>query len=284
MNVAASIRDRLMNISRKEKIAFQVLILRYLHERLLYRLSVSNYADRFFLKGGNLMYAFQGLSTRPTMDIDLMAKSLSNEAGNLVSVFTEILSQACQDGVWFEADSLQVETIAQQNIYSGTRLNFMAGFHSIKQKLQIDVGFGDKIMPEAISLEYPVLLDDLPTPVILAYTAETMIAEKFHAMIFRAGANSRMKDFYDVYQLLHTKKYSAENLEQAILATFNQRLTYFTDEHELFSEGFSNNAARNIQWQAFLKKINHPGFIAFDEVMDLITKTLKPIWKSLPRK
>ncbi len=256
--------------------------MRYLHERFLYRLSISKYADRFFLKGGNFIYALQGLATRPTMDIDLLGKSVKNEATNLEVIFCEIAEIIVDDGAWFDSNSLQVQTISQQQIYTGIRLLLGAGFHTVKQRLQIDIGFGDKITPRAMLLEYPVLLDDLPIPVLRAYTPETVIAEKFHAMILMAGANSRMKDFYDVYHLLLSDDYNPATLEQAIKATFRQRKTGFTENHELFTNEFAGDTIRAKQWQAFLKKINQPDAIAFADVIGEITSKLKSIWLSLP--
>lgn len=281
MNIAASIRARLNNISRKEQIAFQVIIVRYLHKRFLYRLSISKYAERFFLKGGNFIYALQGIATRPTMDIDLLGKSVKNEAANLELIFSEISEIEVDDGAWFDSNSLQVQTISQQQIYTGVRLLLGGGFHTVKQRLQIDIGFGDKITPRAMRLEYPVLLDDLPVPVLCAYTPETVIAEKFHAMILMAAANSRMKDFYDVYHLLLSEDYNPATLEEAIKATFRQRKTGFTENHELFTNEFAGDTTRARQWQAFLKKINQPDITAFADVIAKITSILQPIWLSL---
>jgi hypothetical protein len=281
MNISASIRARLNNISRKEKIAFQVIIVRYLHERFLYRLSISKYADSFFLKGGNYIYALHGLATRPTMNIDLLAKLMNNEAANLEAIFREIAAIIVDDGAWFEKDSLRVQTIEQQNVYSGVRLFIMAGFHTVKQKLQVDIGFGDTITPRAMYLEYPVLLNDLPAPKLRAYTPETAIAEKFHAMIFLAGANSRMKDYYDVYHLLMSEAYDPSTLEAAIKATFKQRKTGYTENHELFTNDFAGNAMRVGQWQAFLKKINQQEVVGFADVIGEITSRLQPIWLTL---
>ncbi|MCF8367321.1 MAG: nucleotidyl transferase AbiEii/AbiGii toxin family protein [Bacteroidales bacterium] len=281
MNISASIRARLNNIARKEKIAFQVIILRFLHERFLYRLSMSKYAENFFLKGGNFIYALQGLATRPTMDIDLLAKSMNNEAANLESIFREIATIKVEDGTWFDNDSLQVQTISQQNVYTGVRLFIMAGFDAVKQKLQVDIGFGDTITPRAMHLEYPVLLDDLPTPKLRAYTPETAIAEKFHAMIFLAGVNSRMKDFYDVYHLLISEDCKLSTLEAAIKATFKQRNTGYTENHALFTNEFAQNAIRVRQWKAFLKKINQPEAVDFAGVIKALTSPLQPIWQAL---
>jgi len=283
MNIAASIRARLTNISRKENIAFQVIIVRYLHERLLYRLSVSRFADQFYLKGGNFLYALHGLVTRPTTDIDFLGHNLAAEAIQIKEIFAEIADIHFDDGVWFDSENIQFEQIAEQNLYTGLRLIFPAGFDSIKQIMQIDIGFGDRITPHAVSLKYPVLIADLPAPYLLAYTAETVIAEKFQAMIALAGSNSRMKDFYDVHQLLIGRQYDENLLKEAIVTTFKNRKTDYVENHTLFTTVFAEDSNRNKMWQAFLKKIGLKGKSEFPQVMKEITDVLKPIWESLPR-
>ncbi len=282
MNVAASIRARLTNISRNENIAFQVIIVRYLHERLLYRLSRSRFVNQLYLKGGNLLYILQGISTRPTVDVDFLGHSLSGEPTSIKNMMEEIASISCNDGVWFDTRNIFIERLTGQNLYSGIRLVFPAGFHTIKQNLQIDIGFGDRVIPNPVRLNFPVLLDDLPVPEILAYTPETVIAEKFHAMIELSVFNSRMKDFFDVYQLLETEQYDDKILKQAVSATFQNRQTFFSENHALFTDEFANNTQRNRDWQAFLKKINRGASLQFPKVMKEITRAMKPICGFLP--
>ncbi len=283
MNTAASIRARLLNISRKEHIAFQVIIVRYLHERLLYRLSRSRHAERFVLKGGNFIYAIHGLTVRPTKDIDFLGYSMPDEDGRLKMIMAEIAGANYDDGVWYDIQNIHQEQISEQNLHNSTRLVFPAGFDTIKTNIQIDIGFGDRITPHAVRLQYPVLLPDMPAPDLLAYTVETVIAEKFHAMIGLSGLNSRMKDFYDVHQLISSGKYDASVLKEAIAATFSKRRTHYFPNHSLFTSAFAMDNSRNRMWQAFLKKIGQPEpeRVAFPQVMQTTASVLEPIWESL---
>ncbi|MDR1161997.1 MAG: nucleotidyl transferase AbiEii/AbiGii toxin family protein, partial [Tannerellaceae bacterium] len=196
-----SIRAVLKNISDKERIDFQLIVIRYLHERFLYRVSVSAYAKHFFLKGGILLFAIKGLHIRPTVDIDMLAIQLSNDKEQLHRIFQTICSiEYDDDCVIFNIDSIKTEDIAADAKYSGVRILIDAGLDTIRQQLQIDIGFSDVITPAPVNLVYPTLLSELAQPFqIGAYSIETVVAEKFHAMIALGVFNSRMKDFYDVY-------------------------------------------------------------------------------------
>ena len=197
---ATSIRAVLMNLSRQENVTFQQVITRYLHERFLYRISLSKYQSSFVLKGGNLMYVIEGLHIRPTLDIDILAQNIDNDKDKLKNIFKVICDVSYNnDCVRFNTDSIAVFDIAEEKKYSGIRLLIDTQFDTIRQNIQIDIGFGDVITPAATKLSYPVLLNELETPEILAYSIETVIAEKFEAMIQLGELNSRMKDFYDVY-------------------------------------------------------------------------------------
>ncbi len=281
MSTAASIRARLLNISRNEHIAFQVIIVRYLHERLLYRLSRSRYAYNFVLKGGNLIYALQGLTMRPTKDIDFLGYSVPDEARQLNVIMAEIANRDYDDGVWYDIKNIHQEQISEQNQNSGIRLVIPAGFDTIKTNVQIDIGFNDLITPHAVRLHYPVLLSEFPAPDLLAYTVETVIAEKFHAMIELSELNSRMKDFYDVHQLIRSGNYDETVLKEAVAATFANRKTYYATNHALFTIAFATDSSRNQMWQAFLKKIGQAEKVPFTQVIEVITTVLKPVWESL---
>ena len=279
-----SIRAVLMNLSKKEGLPFQQVITRYLHERLLYRLSVSEYKSLFILKGGNLLYAMEGLYIRPTMDIDMLAKHISNDKEILKNIFRDICSIKYEDDcVTFDTSNIVVSDIDEEKKYSGIRLLIDAKFDTIKQTVQIDIGFGDIITPAPLSLLYPTLLDGLNVPDIMAYSMETVIAEKFEAMIVLGTFNSRMKDFYDVYILLKNNKIEGENLKEAILQTFKQRNTAFVENHPLFSESLVNDSNRTFQWKHFLKKINAPD-LDFPLVIKSILERLQPIYNELSNK
>ena len=200
-----SIRARVLNIAKKENLTLQLVIIRYLHERLLYRVSVSHYADNFCLKGGVLLYYYNREQTRPTMDIDFLGTNIPNEVKFIVSAFREICAMSYpHDAVVFDISSIVAEEIASQDQYPGIRLFVIAGLDTIRQRIQIDIGFGDIVIPSAVQLNYPTLLPESEILVVRAYSLETVVAEKFEAMIDLSAANSRMKDFYDVYYILTT--------------------------------------------------------------------------------
>jgi len=278
MSNATSIRARLLNVSKKESVSFQLILMRYLHERFLYRLSISKYVNNFFLKGGNFIYAIQGLSARPTKDIDLLGKDVENDIEGLKKIIIEILSvDYSGDYVWFNHEDIKIEPIAEKNLYNGVRLKIEAHFDSIRQQLQIDIGFGDIVIPKPINLEYPTLLPEIPIPTIFAYTPETVIAEKFQAMIELSTLNSRMKDFYDVYILLTKQSIDKNILQKAIANTFENRKTTLTEEHSIFTDDFKNDPQRLIMWKAFLNKINVQEKLTFQFVLEVIIKKLKPL-------
>ena len=279
---ASSIRAALKKIADKENIDFQILVIRYLHERLLYRLSLSPHQPNFFLKGGALIYAIEGLHVRPTMDIDLLASKISNDKGEMKDVFRSVNSISYEaDCVVFDSENIVVSEIKEQDKYSGLRVHIDACFDTIRQKIQIDIGFTDIISPAPMILEYPVLMEEFEKPVIRAYSIETVIAEKFHAMIALNTFNSRMKDFYDVYILLKNNTIDNNSLQEAIDKTFRQRNTVFVENHELFTNSFCENKNRQIMWKAFLRKIRISEELDFSNVMNTIVQRLYPIYKNI---
>jgi predicted nucleotidyltransferase component of viral defense system len=277
-NRAVSIRARLLNLAKKEGIDFQLIIIRFLHERLLYRLSVSDYSQQLILKGGAFIYAMQGLKSRPTIDVDLLGTQISNDIEVLCDVFRQICAIESEDEVTFNPGSIVGELITQQDKYNGVRLYIDATFHTVRQRIQIDVGFGDIVIPVVQELEYPILLDEMQVPIIQAYSKETVIAEKFQAMIELSVANSRMKDFYDVYKLLVDNEFDNNTLEEAIKATFANRETSYAENHALFSVDFATNPQRKRSWTAFLNKINRDKELEFEDVMRQINEKLLPFW------
>ncbi len=281
-DIGKSIRSRLLNIAKKENLSFQLMIIRYLHERLLYRVSLSPYADNFCLKGGVLLYVYNREQTRPTLDIDFLGTNIPNETGSLKSAFREICSIYFPfDAVVFDTDSIVAEEIAGQDEYPGIRLFVTANLDTIRQRIQVDVGFGDIVIPAPVRLNYPTLLPESGIPVVQVYSLETVVAEKFEAMIDLSIVNSRMKDFYDVYQILSTQQLNPENLEKAIRETFRKRNTIFNPDHALFSNTFPTDVNRQRQWKVFLVKNHLDQNIEFPEVIGKISASLFPIWKRL---
>ncbi len=195
-NLAASVRQRLLNLAKKRGDAFDLVLARYALERWLYRLSVSPHGERFLLKGA-LLFSVWGIDDhRPTRDADLLGSGNSDPAA-LVVVFREVCAVVCEDGIVFDTDSVAAAPIADDKVYSGVRVTLRADLSGARIPVQIDVGFGDAVTPEPKPVEYPVLLD-APIPRLRAYPVETVVAEKFHAMTVLGMDNSRMKDFCDL--------------------------------------------------------------------------------------
>lgn len=279
MSRAASIRQRLLNIAKQEGVAFQTIIIRYLHERLLYRLSRSPYRENFFLKGGVLLYAFNNEVTRPTKDVDFLGLNIPGDLENIRNVFQEICSIEDDDAVSFQKDTISVEVIKEDDKYEGVRLVIEGGFDSVKQRLQVDVGFGDVIIPEPQNLSYPLLLTDNNEVNLLVYSVESIIAEKVHAMVVLSLLNSRMKDFYDVFYLLKNESIDKDQLEESIVQTFQKRDTKIGEEVTFFSDSFASDEQLIKRWDQFLKrnKLSHP--VSFEETVQFIADKILPVWQ-----
>ena len=281
-NFGRSVKAKLLNISRNEKLGYQMLATRYLQERLLYRLSISPYHNHFLLKGGALLYAHKRFMARPTLDIDFMGQHIENDKENVKKVFAEICATPYrQDGVTFHTETLRTYDIAAEKKYPGVRLSLSASIDTIRQDISMDIGFGDVVIPCPSELDYPNLIDGVPAINILAYSLETVIAEKFQTMIARAEANSRMKDFYDLYTILQEGKYDSVVLSEAINATFENRQTAYMDNHTVFSLDFANNTDLNIRWNSFVNKLRIQQKLTFPEVVCFLQAKLEPYWKML---
>lgn len=278
-NSVTSIQVRLRNLAQSDGKNYQLILIRYFQERLIYRLSVSTYCDNFCLKGGALLYALEQKKSRPTLDIDLLGLRMNPEQLHLKHVFTEICQKNDeQDGVKFNSDSLVTSEIAKEGKYSGVRIKVDALLGTMRQTLQIDIGFGDIVIPKPVFMVYPTLLV-MNQPHIWAYSIESVIAEKFEAMIDLAETNSRMKDFYDVFHLLQYDNLQKDILQEAIIQTFRKRETVFKIQHPLFNESFATDAKRLVQWQSFLRKTKLDETIDFQIVMKVIRKDLLLIYE-----
>ena len=279
-NIGKSIKTRLLNLAKEEKQDYMKVLVRYLHERLLFRISASPYKSHFLLKGSSLLYALDGFKARPTIDIDLLGERISNDRDSLKRVFQKVCSVECEDdGVRFDADSLELEPIAIEKKYPGTCVNVVAHLDTIVQQVSVDIGFGDVVTPYPVSLDFPLLLPDVPAVELYAYSLETLIAEKFHTMVDRDESNSRMKDFFDVYQLFTCHEIDKALLEEAIVSTFKNRNTSYKDNLALFTNKFAQDDTRNAWWKAFLKKIRWKEHIDFSDVMNCIKENLQGYWK-----
>lgn len=275
---AKSARDRLLLQTQKVHGNYQQILIRYFHERLIYRLAQSRYKSSFYLKGGSLLFALDPIIARPTLDVDFLGINFPSKPELLHSMFAEICSQGCpEDGIVFDIGSIHVENIMKDKQYLGLRVQILAHLDSIHQRVSIDVGFGDSVV-EVKEMEYPSLLDDLPKANVFAYSIESIIAEKFHAMVSRDENNSHMKDFFDVYQFFTNHEIDKTILEQAIKATFQARKTTFNSNVKLFSQEFVHDELRQTLWKNFLRKIKYTKSLSFEDVMNLIQNQMGMYW------
>ena len=253
-NLAASVRQRLTNLSRERSEEFQFVLTRYGLERLLYRLSISPYAAQFILKGAALFQLWTGQPHRSTRDLDLLGDGAPSPE-RLQSIFSEVCSLAVDDdGLVFSPETIKAEQIKEDADYQGIRLRIECRLENARLTLQIDIGFGDAITPEPLSTTYPGLLE-FPAPVLKAYPRETVVAEKFQAMVALGIANSRMKDFYDVWTLARQFEFDGALLSSAIRATFERRQTPIPTAPPLaLTADFASDQSKATQWKAFLKK------------------------------
>ena len=254
-NIAASLRARLLNIARETKQPFEVLLTRFVLERLLFRLSRSKHADRFALKGAMLLATWLPDTTRGTRDLDLLGFGDASEQ-QILAVFREVLAMVDVDGVEFDVDSLQIGPIREKMEYGGVRLRGMATLAGARITITVDIGFGDSVEPGLDTIDYPSLLD-LPQPRLRAYAPETIIAEKFQAMVALGRANSRMKDFYDIWILTKTFDFASDRLARAIAATFARRQTKIpTVLPDALTQEFAQDPLKQRQWTAFIASID----------------------------
>ena len=261
-NIGASVRARLLSLSKASGQSFDLVLTRFALERLLFRLSQSRYADRFVLKGAMLLMSWLAEPHRGTRDLDLLGFG-DPSAGAMLATFREILAQDAGDGVVFDVDALRVDRIREELEYGGLRLRTTASISGARINLAIDIGFGDALEPGAELIDYPVMLD-LPAPRLWAYARETVIAEKFQAMVALGRANSRMKDFYDVWILGRSFTFDDDKLARAIAATFARRGTEVPAElPDALSPAFAVDEQKQQQWRVFVKDVAlDPGALA----------------------
>ena len=273
-NIGASVRARLLNLANERNQPFELLLVRYTLERLLYRLSTSKYRDRFALKGAMLMRHWLDDPHRPTRDLDLLGFGDSDPDLTL-KIFQEICSIEADDAVVFDDAALVVDTVRDDSGYSGLRLKTYASVDGAKVRVVIDIGYGDATEPGLNEIELPVLLDK-PAPNLKAYPYETVIAEKFQAMVALGLANSRLKDFYDIWILAQTYDFKDDRLAQAIAATFARRKTEIpTERPDGLTSAFANDPTKKQQWTAFVEEVAvNPGTLA--DVVEALAAFLMP--------
>ncbi|ODR43345.1 nucleotidyl transferase AbiEii/AbiGii toxin family protein [Eisenbergiella tayi] len=277
---AVSVKDRLKNLAKEDGRTMQDELVTYGLERAIYRLSISEYAERFTLKGGIFLYAlFDGNFARATMDIDLLAQHISNDAEEMKKVFQDIFSIECDDALQFDLESLDVINITEFKEYHGVNVSIMGYLDRTRVSVSIDIGFGDVVYPERMRMTFPVLLD-MDAPEVYVYSIYSVIAEKFEAFVSLGLANGRYKDFYDIYVLSANYDLNGNELKNAIVETFMHRETTF-DDIVAFEPDFIEDTVRQGRWNAFIKKKKAMMKIEFEEAIEQSKKLLLPIVEAI---
>jgi hypothetical protein len=267
-NLSASVQARLQNHARASKRPFQELLQYYAMERFLYRLSTSPHRVGFVLKGALMLYVWDAPLARATKDLDFLGR-LDNSLENLQRVVREVCTADVEpDGIVFDPATVKAERIKEDADYEGVRVRFVGLLGKARITMQLDVGFGDVVTPGAVDITYPALLD-FPAPALSGYPRETVIAEKFQAMVYLRTLNSRMKDFYDVWLLARQFGFDGALLAKAIAATFANRETAIDVAPIAFTPEFTEQASTLAQWTAFRSKL--PGTECPAKLSDVVT-------------
>jgi len=254
-DIAASVRERLLYVSRKAGDPFDLVLTRYALERLLYRIGVSPFAYRFILKGALLLELWGVDIHRPTRDLDLLGYGdLSDK--QIINLFQEICTTEVKpDGLVFDQDSFSVTDIREYQEYTGKRVLFFAYLAGARIRIQVDVGFGDAVAPPPEEVVYPTILN-FPAPKIRAYPMESVISEKTQTVVSLGMQNSRMKDYFDIWVLSRRFSFKGASLVRAINTTFDRRKTAIPQQIPIgLREEFALDEDKNKQWNAFLSRI-----------------------------
>jgi hypothetical protein len=250
-NLGASVRARLLNKAKAEKIEFGLLLTRFALERLLYRLSVSPHREQFLLKGALLFDLWFDEPHRPTRDADFLGFG-ATDLPALSAVFREICAIEIDDGIVFDPRSVKAHEIRKGANYAGIRITLTGLLDGARCPVQADIGFGDAVTPAPEEIEYPTFLNDLPAPKLRAYPRYTVIAEKFEAITSLGIANSRMKDFFDLWVLTRNWELDTSILSRAVKATFARRGTELPTSTPVgLSDEFAADQTKQTQWRAF---------------------------------
>lgn len=267
-NLAASARQRLLNLSKASGTDYNQLLIRYAIERFLYRLSFSAHRDAFILKGAMLFAVWQGSPHRPTQDLDLLGFG-DRSLDRLTSVFREVCATPVEDDGWtFDPATVGAEEIRTVAEYGGVRVRFIGTLGGAVVRVQTDIGFGDAVTPPAATASYPSLLG-LPAPQLRTYPRETVVAEKLEAVVKLGMLNTRHKDYYDLRHLARHFEFDGSLLVRAIAATFARRGTALADEIPVgLTVAFAQDPAKQAQWSAFCRRLGEKHLPGLPEVID----------------
>ncbi len=275
-NLAASIRTRLKQHANASKQDFNLTLTQYGLERLLYRLSISQHAANYLLKGALLFALWYDQPHRPTRDADLLGYG-PDDIETAVAAFREISQIEVEDGVAFEPASVRGSEIRKETGYGGVRIDLQAKLDGARIALQVNIGFGDTVTPAPETVDYPTLLDNLPAPRLRAYPKHTVVAEKFHAVCLLGMANTRMKDYFDLWVLLTEDTLDPGEPLGAAQATFTRRgLTIPEEIPAGLSDTFARDATKQQQWAAFLKKNRLPA-MDLAQVVELLRNAFQQL-------
>lgn len=276
-NIAASVKERLRNISTQTGKEYQSVLRQYMQERFLFRLSKSIYANNLILKGALLFIAHDISRSRPTKDIDFLGTSVSNEKDEIAEIIKEILKVGCNDGLRFETNEIESENIVEDGDYHGVRIKFYAYLENSRERIQIDIGFGDRITAGPIEIDFPTLLD-LPVPHIKVYSIESAVAEKFEAIVSLQLETSRMKDFYDILFFADHYEFKLDILKEAILTTFDHRKTDIEKRKSIYDDKFKTDEQLQKFWTAFLDRNKLNAENNFVNVVKRLDSFIEPIF------
>ena len=269
MSRAMSLKARIRNIAKQKNIPAQVILQNFMFERLLVRLSESNYKEKFVLKGGMLVAAIVGLDNRATMDLDTTLRNLPLTPEAIRSALEQICAVPMDDGVIFEIGS--IFPIREDDIYGGYRVALNAKFDTLLTPMTIDVSTGDAITPHAIPYQFSEIFDDGKSYELWAYNIETVLAEKVETILRRGVFNTRPRDFYDAYILATTQKFDRAIFAEALAATAAHRGTteQITDVPEILRHIASSPELRNM-WEKYRKQFAYAGSITYEMIMKTI--------------
>ena len=277
-NLPASIKERLLNTAKKNKIDFNSLLKQFFQERFLYRLSKSIYANNFILKGALLFLAYDISRLRPTVDIDFKGQSISNNLDDIKKIVEEIAAIKSDDGIEFLKETLVIDTIKEDADYEGIRIKIDAKLGTVRDVVRIDIAFGDPISHGPNDIEFPTILE-MDSPKLKAYSIESSIAEKLQAIVSLGLASSRMKDYYDILFFASNHIFILSELRNAIISTFEYRETELKDVDHIFSESFMQDEELNKYWTAFIKKRKLDSFTEFSEAVNKLKDFIQPAIK-----
>lgn len=274
MSKAMSLKAKIRNIAKQKNIPAQVILQNYMFERLLVRLSASEYKEKFVLKGGMLVAAIVGLDNRATMDMDTTLKNLPLTPEAIRSALEDICNIAFDDGIVYEIGT--ISPIRKDDIYGGYRVMLNARFDIMLTPLSIDVSTGDVITPHAVQYNFSEIFDDEKSYELWAYNIETVMAEKVETILRRGIFNTRPRDFYDAYILTTTQKFDITVFEDALKATANHRGTtdQIADVPSIL-HNIEESPELKTMWDKYRKQFSYARDITYEQIMNSIRTLLK---------